>query len=203
MNNELLERRHSLMEGLKEPAIDIIHPQWWHIKCYVNTENKTIMSVSAWGSMSIKEIISTPEEGTITVGSTNQGPCFKASKVGTYEFYATISHTGNMSVYYNYDCVYYVRLPKPYSSNSTLRPLYNYGPGGGTQHNKFEAYCINDNPPTGPNNTALGNLTNFTRLVIYIPKGTTQNYISNSNTRWNSLYTAGRLIEVNYNIIED
>ena len=203
MSIELLKRRRNLMEILKEPVMDIIHPQWWHIKCYANADDKIVISVNSWGSLSVKETVRAPEGGSIVVGSTNSGPCFKASKQGTYEFYATISYSKNMSVFYNYDCVYFVRLPKPYSNNSTLRPLYSYGPGGGTQHSSFKAYCINDYPPTGPNNTALGALTNFAGLIIYIPKGTTQNYISNSNTRWSTLYNAGRLIELNYNIIED
>lgn len=188
----------------EEPAIDIIHPQWWHIKCYVNTANLNIISINSWGSMSVKEVVSAPEGGTITVGSVSTGPCFRASSIGRYEFYATISHSGNTSVYYMFDCVYYVRLPKPYSSNGVLRPLYSFGPGGGTQHNKFEAYCINDNPPSGPNNTALGNqIANYKNSYIYVPKGRISSYVNSPNTNWATMNNAGRLIEVNYNIIED
>ena len=189
--------------GEVDDKIKIIHPQWWHIKCVADSANLNVVSINSWGSMSVKEVVSAPEGGTITVSSVSIGPCFKVSKPGTYEFYATISHTGNTSVYYMFDCVYYVRLPKPYSSNYVLRPLFNLGPGGGTQHNRFDVYSINPNPPAGPNNDALGALANNNHVYIYVPKGSIENYINNADTKWRTMYDAGRLIEVDYKIIED
>lgn len=182
--------------GEVDDRIKIIHPQWWHIK-FKTTSADTVISANDWHfGVSVKEVVAAPDGGTVKGGGT-----LSVDSAGEYEIFATISTSANTAMHHGYNMIEYIRLPKPYSSNSYLRPFYGYG-GGGKQELMTHVYLINDTPPTGPSNSALQAVM-VPKLTIYIPKGSLQNYLNNANTNWKTLYNAGRLIEVKYKIIED
>ena len=111
-----------------------------------------------------------------------------------------MSAVSDTSMYYSGNAAYYCRLPRPYASDDYLRPLSGFT---GRRLAQLGIYLINDIPPVGPGNTALGGLSSNSLVSVYVPKGSIANYINNSNTGWREMYDAGRLIEVKYNIIED
>lgn len=182
-----------------DDRIKIIHPQWWHIKFHAATNNATVLNLNNNVTFSVQEVVDAPSDGTVSVSGYN----IVASKAGDYDIYFTMSVSGNCSVNYGWNCPYYTRLPSPYFNNDKFRALYSFGPGGGTQTVELSIYLINSYPPYGPSNTALGALADNPKCHFYIQKGYLENYITSKNTKWQSLYNAGRLTEVNYNIIED
>lgn len=199
-----LSRRRQFVN--KDGGITILHPTLWHMKFKTKTDNQVIIGLNNNASLTVEEVVSAPDgyEFTYTPSSGSVYGTLVASTPGDYEIYLSISATSNCGIYYACNVVYYNRLPLPYASNSKIRPLYGFQTKTGTQSTQMDNYCLGENPPQGPSNTALGtNFANSQYIYIYVPKGCINNYITNSNSGWSSMYNAGRLIEVDYKIIND
>lgn len=184
--------------GGGDDRIKIIHPTWWHVKFHrTNANDPIIFKPNSDFSFSLKEVVSAPDGATVK----QSGRTIVADKIGDYDIYFTVSVWSNTTFSHQFNSIDLFRLPIPYSSNGYLRPLNGYI-GGGVQNLITQVYLLSAYPPSGPSNSALGPVM-APYINVHIPSGSLDNYINSSNTNWRALYNAGRLIEVNYKIIED
>lgn len=190
----------------------VYNPQWWYIKLIAKI-GKSKLFADLKTSLTIREVISSPEGSNITAYKDGTDTGFYTDTAGTYELYYTFDSTGSYMGYLP-SGVSVVRFPysryvnPDYDNREHDNYAYLWDVTADIPISVFIPSAI---PPKGrygisggyPSPLVLTQLSASRKnLTVYVPTGSINNYISKALTsnyaEWLTLYNDGRLKECTF-----